>query len=189
MRQPTTTAQHNSKRHKNALMVSNYPSDTAYAWWLMEQFWAILAQELAHSSGGVAYLAYPAISTLSDRVQAAPLRPVALPVIWWLLRMTPPRPREEVFAPLKILARVLKPEETPHQSPWWLTLLRLIMAALLIFALAGPVWTEEQGRVEEGRLVVLVDSSASMAVREGGKARSEQVPDRHPPGHERRRGG
>ena len=82
MRQPTTTAQHNSKRHKNALMVSNYPSDTAYAWWLMEQFWAILAQELAHSSGGVAYLAYPAISTLSDRVQAAPLRPVALPVIW-----------------------------------------------------------------------------------------------------------
>ena len=50
---------------------------------------------------------------------------LALPVIWWLLRLTPPKPRSEVFPPLRILARVLKKEETPHQSPWWLTLLRL----------------------------------------------------------------
>ena len=55
---------------------------------------------------------------------------LALPVIWWLLRLTPPKPQTEVFPPLKILARVLKKEETPHQSPWWLTLLRLLMAAL-----------------------------------------------------------
>ena len=56
---------------------------------------------------------------------------LALPVIWWLLRLTPPKPRSEVFPPLRILARVLKKEETPHQSPWWLTLLRLVMAALV----------------------------------------------------------
>ena len=30
---------------------------------------------------------------------------VALPVIWWLLRLTPPRPQTEVFPPLKILAQ------------------------------------------------------------------------------------
>ena len=59
---------------------------------------------------------------------------LALPVIWWLLRLTPPKPRSEVFPPLRILARVLKKEETPHQSPWWLTLLRLVMAALVILA-------------------------------------------------------
>ena len=35
---------------------------------------------------------------------------LALPVIWWLLRLTPPRPQSEVFPPLKILARVLKKE-------------------------------------------------------------------------------
>ena len=59
---------------------------------------------------------------------------LALPVIWWLLRLTPPRPQTEVFPPLQILARVLKKEETPHQSPWWLTLLRLLMAALIVLA-------------------------------------------------------
>ena len=53
---------------------------------------------------------------------------LALPVIWWLLRLTPPKPQTEIFPPLKILARVLKREETPQQSPWWLTLLRLLMA-------------------------------------------------------------
>ncbi len=48
---------------------------------------------------------------------------LALPVIWWLLRLTPPRPRSELFPPLRILARVLQKEETPSKSPWWLTLL------------------------------------------------------------------
>lgn len=62
-----------------------------------------------------------------------------LPVIWWLLRATPPRPQDEIFPPLRILARVLKREETPERSPWWLTLLRLAMAALVILALADPI--------------------------------------------------
>ena len=64
---------------------------------------------------------------------------VALPVIWWLLRLTPPRPKAEVFPPLKILATVLKREETPSKSPWWLTLLRMALAAAVILALADPV--------------------------------------------------
>lgn len=65
---------------------------------------------------------------------------IALPVIWWLLRMTPPRPQEETFPPLRILAQVFKREEVPSKSPWWMTLLRLLIAALVILALASPVW-------------------------------------------------
>jgi uncharacterized membrane protein len=44
------------------------------------------------------------------------------------------------------------------------------------FALAGPVWVEESGRTEPGRIVVLVDGSRSMGVLEGGAARSDVVP-------------
>ncbi len=65
---------------------------------------------------------------------------IALPVIWWLLRMTPPRPQEETFPPLRILAQVFKREEVPSKSPWWMTLLRLLIAATVILALASPVW-------------------------------------------------
>ncbi len=65
---------------------------------------------------------------------------IALPVIWWLLRVTPPRPVREIFPPLRILAQLLKKEETPNKSPWWLTLLRLLLATLVILALSEPVW-------------------------------------------------
>ncbi len=65
---------------------------------------------------------------------------IVLPVIWWLLRVTPPRPVREIFPPLKILAQLLKKEETPNKSPWWLTLLRLLLATFVILALSEPVW-------------------------------------------------
>jgi hypothetical protein len=81
---------------------------------------------------------------------------LALPVIWWLLRLTPPKPQMEIFPPLKILARVLRKEETPHQSPWWLTLLRLLMAALIVLALAEPVWNPRERLPTGGAALALV---------------------------------
>ncbi|MGI6851933.1 DUF4159 domain-containing protein [Mesorhizobium sp. 1B3] len=81
---------------------------------------------------------------------------LALPVIWWLLRLTPPMPQREVFPPLKILARVLRREETPHRSPWWLTLLRLLMAALIVLALAEPVFNPRQELPAGGPALALV---------------------------------
>ena len=89
---------------------------------------------------------------------------IALPVIWWLLRLTPPRPQTEVFAPLKILARVMKREETPHKSPWWLTLLRLLLAALVIVALAEPMLNpRERSAVGDGPLALVVDNGWATA--------------------------
>ena len=45
----------------------------------------------------------------------------------------------------------------------------------VVVALARPVWIEEAGRTEPGRVAVLVDASRSMSVLENGKARSEQA--------------
>jgi len=85
---------------------------------------------------------------------------VALPVIWWLLRMTPPRPAAEVFPPLRILASVMKREETPAQSPWWLTLLRMLMAAAVILAIADPVFNPRQNTLSSsGPLALVIDNS------------------------------
>ncbi|WP_269930666.1 DUF4159 domain-containing protein [Aminobacter sp. HY435] len=81
---------------------------------------------------------------------------LALPVIWWLLRLTPPKPQAEIFPPLKILARVFKKEETPHQSPWWLTLLRLVMAALVVLALADPIFNPREKLPTGGAALALV---------------------------------
>lgn len=64
---------------------------------------------------------------------------LALPVIWWLLRFTPPRPQRLQFPATRILLGLEKREETRAQSPWWLTALRILIAALVILALARPI--------------------------------------------------
>ena len=89
---------------------------------------------------------------------------IALPVIWWLLRLTPPRPQQEAFPPLAILIRIVKREEMPHQSPWWLTLLRLVLAALIILALADPVFNPRERISVGGRgLALVLDNGWSSA--------------------------
>ena len=83
---------------------------------------------------------------------------IALPALWYLLRLTPPRPREISFPPLRLILDLQAREETPARTPWWLMLLRLTLAALIILAMAGPIWNplpaSNGGR---GPLLVLLD--------------------------------
>jgi hypothetical protein len=89
---------------------------------------------------------------------------LVLPAIWWLLRLTPPRPQTETFPPLRILERVLKREETPARSPWWLTLLRLLLAALVILALAAPILNPRESALSgDGPVVVMLDNGWASA--------------------------
>ncbi len=82
-----------------------------------------------------------------------------LPVIWLLLRLTPPRPTSEPFPPTRILARLISREKTPARSPWWLTLLRLMMATLVILAMAMPVWNPKNANLSgEGPLLLVIDN-------------------------------
>ena len=83
---------------------------------------------------------------------------IVLPAIWWLLQLTPPRPQHEVFPPVGILEKITQTEETPHNSPWWLTLLRLAMATLIIFAMASPLLNPQETIVSgNGKLMIVVD--------------------------------
>ncbi|OLP59391.1 RNA-binding protein [Xaviernesmea oryzae] len=89
---------------------------------------------------------------------------IALPAIWWLLRMTPPRPVTEAFPPLRILASVIRREETPSKSPWWLTLLRMLMAAALIFAISDPVVNPRANSLSsDGPLALVIDNGWATA--------------------------
>ena len=63
----------------------------------------------------------------------------ALPAIWLLLRATPPAPKRVRFPAFDILRQLQTKEETPQLTPLLLLLLRLMLAALAIVGLAGPV--------------------------------------------------
>ena len=89
---------------------------------------------------------------------------LSLPVLWWLLRVMPPRPRRIEFPPTKLLFDIAPKEETPSRTPWWLTLLRLTAAALLIIAAAGPIWNPRTGiGAGNAPLVILLDDGWSSA--------------------------
>lgn len=89
---------------------------------------------------------------------------IALPALWWLLRVIPPRPVKVDFPPTRLLLDIKPREETPSRTPWWLTALRLLAAALVIFAAAGPVWNPKGGAgASTGPLVILLDDGWSAA--------------------------
>lgn len=98
---------------------------------------------------------------------SAPLALAALallPALWLILRVTPPRPRRIDFPPLKIMADLVAKRELPAHTPWWLLALRMIVAALAILAVAGPVWNppREAGPLR-GPMLLLVDNGFGAA--------------------------
>src|SRR4051812_11026789 len=89
---------------------------------------------------------------------------VTLPVIWYFLRLMPPKPRLEQFPPTRLLLEIDRKEEQPARSPWWLTALRLALCAMVIFALAGPVFKPSAEQAPgSGPLLLVVDNSWASA--------------------------
>jgi len=89
---------------------------------------------------------------------------LSLPVLWWLLRVMPPRPRRVEFPPTRLLFDIAPKEETPSRTPWWLTALRLLAAALIILAAAGPIWNPQTGLAGSSTpLLILLDDGWSAA--------------------------
>jgi Domain of unknown function (DUF4159)/Aerotolerance regulator N-terminal len=76
----------------------------------------------------------------------------------------PPRPRRIEFPPTRLLFDIAPKEETPSRTPWWLTLLRLAAAALVILAAAGPIWNPQTGLAgSKAPLMILFDDGWSAA--------------------------
>src|SRR5215831_7232863 len=87
----------------------------------------------------------------------------ALPLLWWLLRVTPPAPRSESFPAIRLLMGLHAREETPARTPWWLLLLRMVAATLVIVALARPVLDAGSSLSGSGPLLLVVDNGWASA--------------------------
>ncbi|MFP6746554.1 MAG: DUF4159 domain-containing protein [Alphaproteobacteria bacterium] len=88
---------------------------------------------------------------------------IALPLIWWLLRITPPTPQRVFFPPIRILFGLRGEEETPAATPLWLALLRLLLAALAVLALAHPLLNPGADLSGEGPVLVVIDDGWAAA--------------------------
>lgn len=79
-----------------------------------------------------------------------------LPLLYFLLRVMPPRPVPVPFPPLRLILDLRPRDQTANRTPWWLLVLRLTIAALLICAMAGPVLRPPIQAAEGGGPLLIV---------------------------------
>ncbi|UZD90569.1 DUF4159 domain-containing protein [Cognatishimia activa] len=88
---------------------------------------------------------------------------IGLPVLWLLLRAVPPAPIRRRFPGVILLLGLKDDESVMDRTPWWLLLLRMLIVACAIIALAGPVLNPEAQTKSDRPLLVLLDGSWASA--------------------------
>lgn len=91
---------------------------------------------------------------------------VALPALWFLLRITPPPPRRLPLPTLPLVKDLIGKEREPARTPWWLLVIRLAAAAAIILAAAGPRWQPPdagEAGAGNGPLILLIDDGWASA--------------------------
>jgi Domain of unknown function (DUF4159)/Aerotolerance regulator N-terminal len=88
---------------------------------------------------------------------------VGLVGLYFLLRVTPPSPRRAVFPPLRLLMGLDPTETTPARTPWPILALRLAIGALIILAMAEPLWNSFAALSGSGPLLILIDDGFAAA--------------------------
>lgn len=87
----------------------------------------------------------------------------ALPILWFLLRVTPPAPKLVQFPATRFLKDLIPENVTPSKTPWWLLLLRLLIATLVILALAHPVYNPSKNLSSGGDIRIIFNNDWASA--------------------------
>ena len=82
---------------------------------------------------------------------------IGLVGLYFLLRVTPPSPRQAIFPPLRLLIGLNPNDTTPARTPWPILALRLAIGAIIILAMAEPLWNSFVALSGSGPLLVLID--------------------------------
>ncbi len=88
---------------------------------------------------------------------------VALPLLWWLMRLIPPAPKRQRFPAVRLIMRLVNPEESTAKTPLWLVFLRLALLIAIIIGAAHPVINAKPPIAGEGALVLVIDDGWAAA--------------------------
>lgn len=92
---------------------------------------------------------------------------IALPVIWWVLRATPPTPKDVELPSMRLLEGLDPRDETPARTPLWILALRTLAATLALAGLAQPIYAPGAGEppANDGPLLIVIDDGWTSAAR------------------------
>lgn len=88
---------------------------------------------------------------------------LALPVLWFLLRVFPPLPRMVHLSSAWLLDGLIPEQQTTSKTPWWILLLRTVIAALILLALAQPVINPAESLNLRGAIRLVMDNGWASA--------------------------
>lgn len=89
---------------------------------------------------------------------------IALPLLFFLMRATPPPPTRTQFPPTRLLEGLRTEEQSRERAPWWLVLFRMLAATLLILAFARPSLAPTAAQTAHGgRTLVVIDDGWTSA--------------------------
>ncbi len=105
---------------------------------------------------------------LSGLTFLTPLGLVALafvPLVWWLLRVSPPRPRSIHLPTYFLLKDIHHQVKTPAHTPWWILLLRTMIVVLCILAFSEPVQNlkDSMPGSSSGSVLLVIDNDWAAA--------------------------
>ena len=86
----------------------------------------------------------------------------ALPLVWLLLRLTPPTVRQINFPAIRLLFGLDPTKRTAAHTPPWLMILRVTILALALLGLADPILNVRQND-GDGPLIVVMDNGWAAA--------------------------
>ncbi len=92
----------------------------------------------------------------------------ALPILWWILRATPPAPKMAELPSLRLLDGAEPREETPARTPWWVWLIRTLAVLAAILGLSQPVYApgaRPGETAEQGPVLIVIDNGWPSAPR------------------------
>ncbi|WP_135080425.1 DUF4159 domain-containing protein [Terasakiella sp. SH-1] len=89
-----------------------------------------------------------------------------LPLLWQLLKVTPPKPTVIKFPAVRILQELSTSQTLATNTPWWILLLRSLIAISLIIAMTGPRLNQTESTLSSDRPhIILIDNDWSVMER------------------------
>jgi hypothetical protein len=84
---------------------------------------------------------------------------LALPVLWYILRITPPSARIITLPTVRFLKDLIPRDQVPSQTPLIIFLLRLMIAALTIIGLSAPSLNQTSYITDDTDIQIVIDNS------------------------------
>ena len=88
---------------------------------------------------------------------------LALPLVWLLLRLTPPTVKQINFPAIRLLFDLDPTQRTTAQTPPWLIILRLAILILALLGLADPIVNFARSGTSSGPVIVAFDDGWAAA--------------------------